>query len=489
MADINDRLDRLQRREEFDRFGRPIRLAESAGPVVSRPAGVDDRLGEVLDAVAAVVSRHPGLSVMVAVADGRVGRPVVRVTERDGGVETGVVVPGGQSGRAAMAAAPDEQAAAVPSATAPVRAAEFGREPALAATTYEAALTGTDPEGGYGGGPVPERMPAREALAAPFAAEPGGPVTPAREAAPFGAAADREAMPDREPAYGSAVPPSARDTTRPMAMPAGDPVFEAPGQGGASRVPAYRPAVRDAAVPAGDPVFEPGGREVNGRHAARPDEAPGWTGNSWHNSLWSKNRGRPEPDRRPEGDWPSTAADRRPEHDRPPAPSGRWADADPQAERERWTQPDHLNPDYRSEPDHRAQQDYRDQQDLGQRDYRGQQDWGQQDRGQQDSGEPIYRGGQDRGQQDRVQQDPGPQGYQGRQDRGRQDRGRQDRGQQESGEQDWRGEQDRATPEGVADERPTIPVAGDTSQVVTRLAQLLRENPTLASSWSREEPE
>ena len=79
MADINERLDRLQRREEFDRLGRPLRPAPAelpVGPVVARPAGVDDRLGEVLDAVAAVVSRHHGLSVMVALADGRAGRPV-----------------------------------------------------------------------------------------------------------------------------------------------------------------------------------------------------------------------------------------------------------------------------------------------------------------------------------------------------------------------------------------------------------------------------
>jgi hypothetical protein len=95
VADINERLDRLQRREEFDRFGRPMRHAPAettVGPPVARPAGVDDRLGEVLDAVASVVRRHPGLSVMVALADGRAGRPVIRVTERDGGVETGVVV-------------------------------------------------------------------------------------------------------------------------------------------------------------------------------------------------------------------------------------------------------------------------------------------------------------------------------------------------------------------------------------------------------------
>jgi hypothetical protein len=34
-----------------------------------------------------------------------------------------------------------------------------------------------------------------------------------------------------------------------------------------------------------------------------------------------------------------------------------------------------------------------------------------------------------------------------------------------------------------------IPLPEDTSQVVSRLAQLLRENPTLAASWSREAQE
>jgi hypothetical protein len=112
MADINDRLDRLHRREEFDRNGLPLR-ADPVGAPVARPAGVDDRLGEVLDAVAAVVRRHTGLSVMVAIADGKAGRPVVRVTERDGSVETGVVVVG------AGAPTPADQAAVVPSTERP----------------------------------------------------------------------------------------------------------------------------------------------------------------------------------------------------------------------------------------------------------------------------------------------------------------------------------------------------------------------------------
>jgi hypothetical protein len=87
VADINDRLDRLHRREEFRR-----RAGEPAGEPA--PAPVDGPHGgaeEALEAVARVVRRHPGLSVMVAVGDGRTGRPVIRVTERGGSVETVVV--------------------------------------------------------------------------------------------------------------------------------------------------------------------------------------------------------------------------------------------------------------------------------------------------------------------------------------------------------------------------------------------------------------
>jgi len=73
MADINERLDRLQRREEFDRFGRPLRDAPTpmrVAPLVARPAGVDDRLGEVLDAVTAEfdVSREQGAEDLLALA-------------------------------------------------------------------------------------------------------------------------------------------------------------------------------------------------------------------------------------------------------------------------------------------------------------------------------------------------------------------------------------------------------------------------------------
>ncbi len=86
MADINDRLDRLNRREELTR--RVLRR-----PIAEPPAGLDEDFREVVDAVARTVRRFPGLSVMVAPADGRPGRTVIRVTERDGFVETAVVPP------------------------------------------------------------------------------------------------------------------------------------------------------------------------------------------------------------------------------------------------------------------------------------------------------------------------------------------------------------------------------------------------------------
>ena len=96
MADINDRLERLNRREEFARRAHPR-------PVVNAPTGGrGDDFAEVLDAVARAVLRHPGLSVLVTTGDsGQRGRTVVRVTERDGSVETAVVAP-----RAAPAAEP-----------------------------------------------------------------------------------------------------------------------------------------------------------------------------------------------------------------------------------------------------------------------------------------------------------------------------------------------------------------------------------------------
>jgi hypothetical protein len=97
VADINDRLERLSRREEFARRTHRGGLLPAAPDI-----DLDDDFAEVLAAVARVVQRHPGLSVMVAPADGRPGRTVIRVTERDGAVETAVV------------AAPPRAAPAVP---------------------------------------------------------------------------------------------------------------------------------------------------------------------------------------------------------------------------------------------------------------------------------------------------------------------------------------------------------------------------------------
>lgn len=91
MADINDRLERLNRREEFAR-----RVQQT---VPDPGVELDDDFAEVLAAVAKVVQRHPGMSIMVAAADGRPGRTVMRVTERDGTVET-AVVPGPADARA-----------------------------------------------------------------------------------------------------------------------------------------------------------------------------------------------------------------------------------------------------------------------------------------------------------------------------------------------------------------------------------------------------
>jgi hypothetical protein len=87
VADINDRLERLNRREEFARRGH--HGLHPPAPDVE----LDDDFVEVLAAVSRVVQRHPGLSVMVAPADGRPGRTVIRVTERAGSVETVVVPP------------------------------------------------------------------------------------------------------------------------------------------------------------------------------------------------------------------------------------------------------------------------------------------------------------------------------------------------------------------------------------------------------------
>ena len=88
MADINDRLERLSRRDELAR-----RARERAVPPAAI-AGVGTDFIEVVEAVAQVVRRHPGMSVMIAPADGRRRSAVIRVTERHGEAEIAPVTMG-----------------------------------------------------------------------------------------------------------------------------------------------------------------------------------------------------------------------------------------------------------------------------------------------------------------------------------------------------------------------------------------------------------
>jgi hypothetical protein len=77
VADINDRLERLSRRDELARRARERAVPPSV-------AGVGGDFMEAVEAVAAVVRRHPGMSVMLAPGDGRQRSSVIRVTERRG---------------------------------------------------------------------------------------------------------------------------------------------------------------------------------------------------------------------------------------------------------------------------------------------------------------------------------------------------------------------------------------------------------------------
>ena len=85
MADINDRLERLHRREDLTR--RMLQHRAVPEPV----AVVGDDFVEIVEAVAQVVRRHPGMSIMLAPGDGRRGSAVVRVSEHDGDVDVSVV--------------------------------------------------------------------------------------------------------------------------------------------------------------------------------------------------------------------------------------------------------------------------------------------------------------------------------------------------------------------------------------------------------------
>jgi hypothetical protein len=88
MADITDRLERMNKRDELTRRV----LAQRAMPDSVADLGAD--FVEVVEAVAGVVRRLPGASVMVAPGDGRNGSAVVRVTEASGDVEISVLAAG-----------------------------------------------------------------------------------------------------------------------------------------------------------------------------------------------------------------------------------------------------------------------------------------------------------------------------------------------------------------------------------------------------------
>lgn len=85
MADINDRLERLQRRDELARRV----LAHRAVP--EPVAEVGDDFVEIVEAVVQVVRRYPGMSIMIAPGDGRQGSAVIRITEQAGEVDVSVV--------------------------------------------------------------------------------------------------------------------------------------------------------------------------------------------------------------------------------------------------------------------------------------------------------------------------------------------------------------------------------------------------------------
>ena len=85
MADINDRLERMQKRDELTRRV----LAQRALPESVGELGED--FAEVVEAVVQVVRRQPGAAIMVAPGDGRQGSAVVRISETAGEVEITVV--------------------------------------------------------------------------------------------------------------------------------------------------------------------------------------------------------------------------------------------------------------------------------------------------------------------------------------------------------------------------------------------------------------
>ena len=283
MADINERLDRLQRREEFDRFGRPLRDAPTpmrVAPLVARPAGVDDRLGEVLDAVASVVCRHPGMSVMVALADGQAGRPVIRVSERDGSVDTGVVVVGSAPLRPVEPTSGPEPVAREAAQT------EYGPYDGLsapAAAPTRESVPGSDPvfEPALRDGPAAratrrEELTVRDGFSADGLSAPEAVST--RDGLPADRASGREELSAGELAAREPIG-TARTAASSLAHggppPARDEYGDLPAREG---TPSREPD-RDAAPET----------VVNGRHAVAPEQrtGAGRSGSSWHDALWS----------------------------------------------------------------------------------------------------------------------------------------------------------------------------------------------------------
>jgi len=283
MADINERLDRLQRREEFDRFGRPLRDAPTpmrVAPLVARPAGVDDRLGEVLDAVASVVCRHPGMSVMVALADGQAGRPVIRVSERDGGVDTGVVVVGSAPLRPVEPTNGPEPVAREGAQT------EYGPYDGLsapAAAPTRESVPGSDPvfEPALRDGPA-IRDTRREELTVRDGFSPDGLSAPEAVSTRDGLPADRA---------------SGRDDLSAGELAAREPIATARAAASGLAHDGPRDAYGDLPAREGTPSREPVEPDrdaapttvVNGRHAVPHEQraGAGRSGSSWHDALWS----------------------------------------------------------------------------------------------------------------------------------------------------------------------------------------------------------
>jgi hypothetical protein len=85
MADINDRLERLHKRDELTR--RVLQQRALPDPV----AELGEDFVEIIEAVVHVIRRQPGASVMIAPGDGRQGSAVVRVSEAAGDVEITVM--------------------------------------------------------------------------------------------------------------------------------------------------------------------------------------------------------------------------------------------------------------------------------------------------------------------------------------------------------------------------------------------------------------